>query len=190
LHALPSGLIVAAAGVLISRVTNFQPGYLYGVLVGVLFAGPLRRNEQGHLVAVTSSAVLLASVLAWLLWVPVIAFVPPPWAAFGWALLEDFLEGLVVSGLVGLVIALIPLRFLPGEQLALWSRWAWGVTFAVACFALLQIIPRPQSAAVQVTSVPFWTTVGLFLAFGVASVAFWASFRRWGPKPTAHATFP
>ena len=190
LHALPSGLIVASVCVLISRFTNFQPGYLYGVLVGVVFAGQLRRNEQGHLVAVTSWAVLLASVLAWLLGVPINAFVPPAAAAFPLALLSNFLEALVVSGLVGLMIGLIPLRFLPGQQLALWSWSAWGVTYAVACFAFLQIVLRPQSAAVQVVSVPFWTTVGLFLAFGTASVAFWAYFRRWPPERVPRLTFP
>ena len=49
--------------------------------------------------------------------------------------------------------------------------------FAIAMFGLVQIMLRPQSTRAHVASVPLWTTVGLFLAFGAASVAFWAYFR-------------
>ena len=49
--------------------------------------------------------------------------------------------------------------------------------FAIAMFGLVQIMLRPQSSSAHVASVPLWTTVGLFLAFGTASVAFWAYFR-------------
>jgi hypothetical protein len=49
--------------------------------------------------------------------------------------------------------------------------------FALAMFGLVQIMLRPQSTAAHVASVPLLTTVGLFAAFGTASVAFWVYFR-------------
>jgi len=64
LHALPSGLVVAALCVLVSRLTSFQPGYLYGLIGGVTFARSLSLREEGHVVAVTSVLTLAVSVAA------------------------------------------------------------------------------------------------------------------------------
>jgi hypothetical protein len=175
LRALPSGLMVAGLCVLVSRVTGYLPGYLYGVIGGVAFAGQLAKREEGHLVAVSSAAILLTSVIAWLLWTPVTAAASQPGAGFAWVLLQNFLAALFVSGLVGLVIGLVPLRFLPGEKLAAWHRGAWAGMFALAAFALVQIMLRP-SATAHTGTVPFWTTLGLFLAFGAVSVGFWGYF--------------
>ncbi|MBJ7593818.1 MAG: hypothetical protein JF886_02980 [Candidatus Dormibacteraeota bacterium] len=177
LRALPSGLVVAAACVLVSRVVNFQPGYLYGIIGGIAFAGALPRRDEGHLVALSSAVTLLVAVLAWLLWVPVSTAAAKPGAGFGIALLANVLSALFVGGLAGVVLGLVPLRFLPGEKLAAWHWGAWAAMFAVAMFGLVQIMLRPQSSSAHVASVPLWTTVGLFLAFGAASVAFWGYFR-------------
>ena len=183
-RALPSGLLVAAVCVLISRLVNFQPGYLYGIIGGIAFAGALPRNDEGRLVALTSAATLVVAVVAWLLWVPVSTAAGKSGAGFGTALLANVLSALFVGGLAGVVIGLVPLRFLPGEKLAAWHWGAWATVFALAMFGLVQIMLRPQSASAHVASVPLWTTVGLFLAFGAASVAFWAYFRATAERET------
>ena len=177
LHALPSGLVVAALCVLVSRLTSFQPGYLYGLIGGVTFARSLSLREEGHVVAVTSVLTLAVSVAAWLVWVPVSGASAADPTGFGWALLSNFLAAVFVSGMVGLVIGLVPLRFMPGEKLANWNRGAWGAVFGIASLAVIEIMLRPQSTGARPASVPFWTTVALFLAFGAASVLFWGYFR-------------
>ncbi|MDQ6847995.1 MAG: glycoside hydrolase [Candidatus Dormibacteraeota bacterium] len=184
LRALPSGLVVAAACVLVSRVVGFQPGYLYGIIGGIAFAGALPRRDEGHLVALSAAVTLLVAVLAWLLWVPVSNAAVKPGAGFGMALLANVLSALFVGGLAGVVLGLVPLRFLPGEKLAAWHWGAWAAVFGVAMFGLVQIMLRPQSSSAHVTSVPLWTTVGLFLAFGAASVAFWGYFRATAERET------
>ena len=188
LHALPSGLVVAAFCVLISRLTDFQPGYLYGLIGGVAFARSLSEREEGHVVALTSVVTLLVSVAAWLLWVPVSAASSADPTGFGWALLSNFLAALFVSGTVGLLISLVPLRFLPGEKLARWHRWAWGSVFGLAGLAVIEVMLRPQSAGAHVASVPFWTTAILFVGFGAASLVFWGYFRMSKPAVTAGAS--
>lgn len=177
LRALPSGLIIAGVCVLISRLTNFQPGYLYGLIGGVAFAGHLSRREEGHTVAIASVSTLVVSVVAWLVWVPVSTAASADPTAFGWALLEDFLAVVFVSGMVGLLIGLVPLRFLPGEKLAQWHWGVWAIVFGLASLAVIEVMLRPESAGARVATVPFWTTMGLFLGFGLASVTFWAYFR-------------
>ncbi len=177
LHALPSGLVVAVLCVLVSRLTRFQPGYLYGLIGGVTFARSLSLREEGHVVAVTSVLTLAVSIGAWLLWVPVSAASAADSTGFGWALLSNFLAAVFISGMVGLLVGLVPLRFLPGEKLANWNRGAWGAVFGIAGLTVIEVMLRPQSAGARVANVPFWTTIGLFIGFGAASVLFWGYFR-------------
>ncbi len=177
IRALPSGLLVAGVCVLVSRLVGFQPGYLYGVVGGVAFAGQLGARESGQEVAVASTTTLVLAVAAWLFWVPVSAGASSPNANFGMVLLQDFLAAFFVSALVGLVVGLVPLRFLPGQKLLGWHWGAWIAGFGLAAFALLEIMMRPQTAGAHVDGAPFWTTLALFLTFAAASVGFWGYFR-------------
>ena len=176
LRALPSALLVAVVCVLISRITQFQPGYLYGLIGGVVFTGHLNSREEGQEIAIASIGTLIVSIAAWLVWVPVSVAASADPASFGLALLENFLAALFLSGMVGLVIGLVPLRFLPGERVARWHRGVWAALFGVACLAVVEVMIRPQSTAGRHVE-PFWTTIGLFVGFGVASVLFWAYFK-------------
>ena len=177
LHALPSGLLVGAACVMVSRLTDFQPGYLYGLIGGVVFARQLTKREEGHTVAVTSLVTLAMAVAAWLAWVPVSAQSAAHPSSFGWAVASNFLAAVFVSGMVGLLIGLVPLRFLPGDKLASWHRGVWGAVFGLAALSVIEVMLRPQSAGARVAAAPFLTTAGLFIAFGLASVAFWGYFK-------------
>jgi photosystem II stability/assembly factor-like uncharacterized protein len=177
-RALPSALLVAAACVLVSRITDFQPGYLYGLIGGVVFTGPLTRRQEGHEVAIASLTTLCVSVAAWLVWVPVSTAASADPASFDLALLENFFAALFLSGMVGLLIGLIPLRFLPGERVAQWHWGAWVALFGVAMLTVMEVVIRPQTSAARGVSAPFWTTLGLFIGFGVASILFWAYFKR------------
>lgn len=185
MRSLPSGLLVAAVCVAVSRAVDFQPGYLYGVIGGVAFAGALPAREDGHLVALSAVTTLVVAIAAWALWVPAESGAEAAGAGFAAALWADLLSALFVGGLAGVVLGLVPLRFLPGEKLAAWHWGAWAAMFALALFGLLQIMLRPQSARAHVASVPLWTTIGLFLAFGAASISFWAYFRATPSRHTA-----
>lgn len=176
-RALPGALVVAAGCVLVSRITDFQPGYLYGLIGGVIFSGPLTGRQEGHEVAIASTCTLVVSVAAWLIWVPVAAAATAEPSSFPLAMLENFLAALFLTGMVGLVIGLIPLRFLPGERLAQWRWGAWALLFGLAMVTVIEVVIRPQTSAARGRSEPFWTTLGLFLGFGVASVLFWLYFQ-------------
>ncbi|HEY6468753.1 MAG TPA: FGLLP motif-containing membrane protein [Candidatus Dormibacteraeota bacterium] len=184
-RALPGALLVAAGCVLVSRLTDFQPGYLYGLIGGVIFSGPLTSRQEGHEVAIASTCTLVVSVVAWLIWVPVAAAATADPSSFPLAMLANFLAALFLTGMVGLVIGLIPLRFLPGERLAQWRWVAWAVLFGLAMITVIEVVIRPQTSAARGRSEPFWTTLGLFLGFGVASVLFWLYFQvRRDPEPS------
>jgi hypothetical protein len=177
LKALPGGLLVAALCVLISRVSDFQPGYLYGIVAGIAFEGKLAKHEDGHVVVLSTTATITAAVLAWLIWVPVHAAASTPGAAIGIVIGDDLLASIVVGGLVGSVVGMLPLRFMPGGTLVSWHRGAWAGTFSLALFGLLQVVVRPETGGHGGTA-PTLSAILLFGLFGGASIAFWAYFRR------------
>ena len=171
LTALPAGLIVAAACVLVSRITQFQPGYLYGIICGVAFAATLPRDHNGRLIAISSAVTLALGVVAWLVWVPVKKSAEVPGASPLVVIAGNFLAAVFVGGLVGSVLSLVPLRFLPGGELAAWNRIAWGTFFGLAMFGLLQVMLRPELSSVHTGTTAVVTAGVLFVLFGGLSVA-------------------
>lgn len=178
-HALPAGLLVAATCVLISRLSSFEPGYLYGVIASLAFQGTLPKNEQGHTAALGAVASLAVALAAWLIWVPVGHAASAPGASFAVVLAADLLGSLFVGGLVGNVIGLMPLRFLSGGTLMAWNRAAWAATFGIAVFLLVEVELRPQSASAHPGGAPIVTAVLLFVLFGGGSAGMrWYFSRR------------
>jgi hypothetical protein len=176
-EALPVGLAVAAFCVLVSRATNFTPGYLYGVIAGVAFARELQPKEEGHLAGLRSAANIVVALVAWGCWAALNGYASRKGSFFGAVLADDFLASLFVSNLVGTVISLFPLRFLPGYKLKSWHRGAWAATFAVSLFVLVQVLLRPRSGGGP-SHAPLVTTVSLFVLFGLGSLLFRAHFAR------------
>lgn len=184
---LPGSLVVGLVCVTLSRLLDFQPGYLYGVLAALVFAHSLRDNEQGRMSAVTAAFMLAVSVGAWALRVPVSTAAAEPGAGVGLVALESCLGAIFLLGLESVVVGLLPMRFLDGARVKAWSGVAWAVLFATGLFALVHVLLSPGSGYVGHTSGA--VTVGvivLYVVFGAISVSFWAYFRyrpeRWIPK--------
>ncbi len=97
-----------------------------------------------------------------------------------WALiLELVLGGVFFIGLESLVVDLLPLRYLDGSRITVWRRFVWGVLLGIALFVLIHVLLSPGSGYVGKTDnvglLP--VVIGLFVAFGLFSLAFWAYFR-------------
>jgi hypothetical protein len=173
LRIYPGALFVAAACVLVSRLVDFQPGYLYGVIAGFAFTAPLSRDEDGRNAARVAAAGLAVTVVCWLLLSPVRELMDDPEPSFLLVLVEAFLAAMFVGGLQALVFGFLPLRFLPGQKVWQWSRPVWAALFGIGVFGFLQVLLHPESS--YEGSVV--TMVVLFLGFAAASIAFWAYFR-------------
>ena len=177
----PLGLAVAAACVVVSRLTSFEPGYLYGVVAGFGLARELRTDEKGRLTLATSAALLAVSGVAFALRVPVHdAVVRDGGLLLG--LLDTVLAAVFAAGVEANVLGLLPLRFLPGEVVFRWSKVAWGALFGVNVFAFLHALSAAAGQATTGASVAVAAT--LFGAFATVSVTFWAYFRFRRPNPT------
>lgn len=177
-EALPGGLLVAAVCVLISRGTGFAPGYLYGIVCGVTYTRKLAKNEEGHLVALGAAAKVALALVAWAGWSAITHDAAKPGSFFGMVLVDDFLASLFVSGLVGTVLSLFPLRFMPGHKLKQWHTGVWALTFGVTFFLLVQVLLRPHSGSSGRSHVPLVTTAVLFVVFAGGSLLFRDHFVR------------
>jgi hypothetical protein len=187
LHALPAGLVIAVGCVLVSRLAHFEPGYLYGVVAGVAFASELADRDRGIDVAAGALTTLAIATAAWIAWVPVSAQAAHPHAGTFILIADTFLASIFVGGIVGTVINLLPLRFLPGGTIVDWNRVAWGAIASIALFVLLEVMVFPAHHAAHSRTTPLATTVALFVAFAVASLLFRQYFAmRHRAKPAEH----
>jgi hypothetical protein len=176
LMALPAGLALAVALVVFSRLINFEPGYLYGFVCGVLFTRELPTNEKGHVAALSVCTTLVFCALAWLAWIPVNAAALRPGAFVGVVLLDDLLAALFVSGLVGSFFGMLPIRGLPGWTVKQWNNWVWAAAFGVTLLGLFQILLRPGIAGHGHR--PLIVSIVLFVLFGTFSILFHEHFER------------
>lgn len=181
-HALPVGLLVAAGCVLVSRLTQFEPGYLYGLICGIAYRATLSKQTKGHIIALTTLATLCVSVVCWIIWVPVNGLATHFHPFFVLVILDNVLASVFVGGLVGCTITLLPLRFLPGWDLRQWHQGAWLSCFALAGFGVVEILLIPHND--NHSNAPLITTLVLIVVFGGLSVGLreWFARRRRGPN--------
>ncbi|MGH9265915.1 MAG: FGLLP motif-containing membrane protein [Acidimicrobiales bacterium] len=178
LNFLPGSVVIAVVMVVLSRLVEFQPGYMYGALAGLAFRSALSEKEQGKLTAANWLLSLVVSVGAFFLRAPVTAAAAEPGSSIWWIGLEICLAIIFLWGVEGLAVAMLPMRFLDGQKVMRWNRAAWAVLFFLGVFATVHVLLRPGSGYVGETSDT--VTIGvmvLYVLFGLGSAAFWAYFR-------------
>jgi hypothetical protein len=181
LKVVPISLAIGVVCVLLSRLTDFQPGYLYGLLIGLAFARELSAAEEGRATALGAGLMLGVAFASWL----GLGALPDN-DAFGLVVARTALAALMVAGLEGVVFGLLPMRFLPGEPLYRWNRVLWAGLLLIGAFAFFHILINPASGYLSDTSrTPLFTVVALLLGFSLVSVAFWAWFRFRPDQPPA-----
>jgi hypothetical protein len=166
LKALPLGLGVAAICVVISRATNFEPGYLYGIVVSIAFVESLEERHNAHLTVISTFSTLSVAILAWFAWIPMNHFAGLHPGNVPVALVDDVLGSIFVGGLVGTVIGLMPLEFMPGGALLKWRKDVWAIVFFVALFLLVAVELNPDSGPTHHGGAPVVTAIVLFVGFG------------------------
>ena len=186
LKALPGTLLIGALCVFISRLVGFQPGYLYGIIAGFVYATTIGPDDEGRITARTSLLVLAASVAAWLMWTPVKHAVDHGRPNIVLLIVDALLAAVFVGGIESVVFGLIPLRFLEGASLWRWNRAAWLGVYVLAGFTFVHVLLHPGVAYPESPDQSaFVLAMLLFVLFGAVSVAFWAYFRYRRPaEPT------
>ena len=118
LRALWWTLLVAVLCVVVSRLAGFQPGYLYGLIISIVFVTEISTRDEGIGVWLASIWLLALSFVAWLL----LGIVRTRAVTRHGVVHPDRAGTFVVAGIEALVIGLLPMRFLPGHPLFEWRE--------------------------------------------------------------------
>ena len=183
LRMFPAAIAIAVVCVIVSRLTHFSPGYVYGFVGGMAFLGGFdsEGGKKGRVVLVGAACLLAVSVAAWFIAIPVAEAAA---GGSGWATwLETICTAVFVAGLEGLFFGLLPLSVMDGGDLFRWSKVAWAILFAVVVFLFWHVLLNKGSkygAAFQQSNTQ---VVLVFLAcWTVVTVTLYLLFRKPRPK--------
>jgi hypothetical protein len=177
LRVLPWAIVLAALFVLVSRLWTLQPGYLYGVILGVVFLQAVAPQQEGREAAAGAIFTLILAVVAWLLltWA---RSADLPIGDLVVITVETALAAIVVAALEAVAFGLMPLRFMPGYVIYRWRRPVWALIWGLSLFAFIHILIGPTTGYLSDLSVEaLLAAAGVFALAGAASVLFWAYFR-------------
>jgi hypothetical protein len=183
LRVFPGTLAIAIACVAISRLVDFEPGYLYGLVAGVAVRGALDSRTEGKAAAIASACLLGVAVAAWAIWHQVEPAASRPDASTALLIGEALLVATFVAGFEALLFGLLPLTFLDGQKLIRWNRLVWVILFVITAFFFVHMVLNPATSYVGLSQdTTTLTVLGLFVGFGLFSVAFWAYLRFTRPR--------
>ena len=182
-HAIPGALLVAFVCVVLSRVLHFEPGYLYGTVAGLRVADGrhLSHEAAGRSSALSAVSAMVLSVLAWLLREPLVTYASHHHATFLAVAAEAALVAVFVAGVQGVLLNMLPLRFLPGSAVVRWSRKAWIAIEVVAFFAFVHLLLGQGSGYVGSTS-EMWPALIFVAVVAILTAGVWIFFMRYDAK--------
>jgi hypothetical protein len=175
----PFGLLVAIVGVILSRLLDFTPGLLIGLVLGLTLSASATLKDEVRAVLTWTAVILGVSILAWLCYSFLSGLVAP--GTFFGALVDDSIVAIATEGISGLVIALLPIGFLDGRSLYRYSRMQWLGTYLLAVLAFFVIVV-PSGALWGDISGPFWIWLTVLLVFAAVCVGVYLWFRA-HPEP-------
>lgn len=168
---------LAAACVLITRVTAVEPGYVYGIIGGFTFAVVLSADDKGRM-AFRGVAILLAvGFVAWFVRVP---FQPGgPITGDTAVVIDRLLARMFIMAVEGCAIGLIPLRYLEGEELFSWNRARWANVWGLSLLLFAHVLLYPVSSFEPNPSpTGLWTAAVAVVVYSSLAISFWWFFRR------------
>ena len=172
-------LAIAAGCVLLSRLVDFQPGFLYGFVAAYTLLAPatLDRRQSGQIDFVPAIALLAVSLIAWLLVIP-LREVTQGSDAWWVALPEGAAVAVFVVGLEGLFFNMIPLSFMDGAKIAEWNRLLWFLMFGAAGFLFCWVLLNQEDAyAGALAEKRVVMALSLLAFYSIVTLATWAYFR-------------
>lgn len=180
LRLFPECILIALVSVVLSRVGDFQPGFVVGFVAAVvLLEKPqFSESQQGRAYFTIGAALLGVSVVAWV-------------AAWGlhdimsgnggvWAALpESVAVSIFVVCLEGLLFSLIPLDFMDGHRVWRWNKIAWFALFIPTAFLFAQVLFNDQDAYLDlVTRSQSVTSMVILGGYVVVTFGTWAYLKR------------
>ena len=197
---LPSALILAGFLALLSRLAEFSPPYVYGLIA--IYIGTNRalknlnerekKEEKGRQTLIGILSLFAVSVISWFVWVPLDHALHQGLMGFWWLALDAFLATFFLLGLETAVFGMMPLAFLKGQEIWQWKPAVWIAVFLLIAFVFINVqlvtgVGEAVDLAMQETILAKMIKAAvLFAVFGILSFAFWGYFqprvRQWASR--------
>jgi hypothetical protein len=140
----PLAIAIAVLCLLMSRFLSVSPGVLYGLFVGLAFAGSVSQRLLGRAYAASSAVLILVAVGAFMVHRAVADSAAGASPGFLTIVIDTAAAVLLVGGLQAVIVQLLPTRFVNGENILKWSRIGWLGLLAVAMTLYVVIVVRPN----------------------------------------------
>jgi hypothetical protein len=178
LRAHSLGLLTGTLLVVISRLSNFLPGYCYGIFTGLVYGRKVTSKEEGEGLAISAIMLLAVALGGWFAWIPIKEAALSENPSFWLLVLDAGFASLWVSTLTATVFGLAPLRFLYGEQVQKWNFIGWTIIYFTGVYLFVYTLLNPAVGIYgKSDKVSWWAVLSLFLGFGLFSFLFWGYFR-------------
>jgi hypothetical protein len=166
----PGSLVVVAVAVALSRLLQFDPGVVFGLVAGTTFAVTLALSREAVVIIAGTAYAAAVALVAWIGY-SILTWLQPLDAAA--VALTELLGGLTLEGVATLPIALIPLASLDGGILFRWKRWVWAVVYAAGMALFLLVLFDLPGGDVPVDQ-GFWNWLLVFGVFAVVAIGVWS----------------
>lgn len=182
----PVTLAVVILAVVLTRVTGFEPGIVFGLVAGVAFGALAGAAAEGRAALTSVGYAFGVALLAWTVY-GLLGGGSDPGTDFWRTFLLETLGSVAIGGMAALPIALFPLRGLAGHTVWQWSRWIWAAAYAVGLLAFFVVLmPMPFSWEGVEWGLIGWVTV--YVAYLATALGFWLAIARPWRTPTPPAT--
>ncbi len=166
----PATLLVVAIAVLVSRLLQFDPGVIFGLVAGTTFAVALAKSKEAVVIITGTAYAAVVALIAWIVYSVMNASGPPDGALL--VSVSEFLGGVTLEGVSTLPIALIPLATLDGAILFAWRKWVWALSYVVG-LALFMLVLFNLPGGDEPVDGDFVRWALVFVAFAVIAVGVW-----------------
>jgi len=166
---VPLTLLIVVGAVVLTRLTDFHPAIIFGLVAGIVFSSRVSVAQQAHTELIGSGYGFAVAVAAW----AVYSLLPDQPGNPALLFAHETLAATAIAGIAALPILLFPARGLPGSSIFQWRRTTWGAVYFVALFAFLVLLmPMPSSWATIGRPLVAW--VAIYIAYCLGAVTVWA----------------
>ncbi|WP_411698557.1 hypothetical protein, partial [Conyzicola sp.] len=171
LNLRPLTLVITVIGVVLSRVLDFSPGFLFGLMLGLTFPAGTTHALRSHARLLRTLLIVAIAVTSWFAYSALIAATGGAPTDFAGALLQDTLAALSTEGLTGMLIAMLPFLYLDGREIWQHSKRSWAVSYsAIVVVFFLVVAPKPSNWGDLGPKYATWAIVlGVYAAVALAA---------------------
>ncbi len=175
----PLGLVLTVVGVIASRIMDFSPGFLIGLVLGLSIASHSAAKQAWKAVLIRTSVIAVFGIAAWIVYSSIAPGVHHD-PTFTNELVLELFVAIATEGVVMMLIELLPFHLLEGERLYRRSRVLWGASYLVLLVIFLLAVV-PWEGNWRELGESFWPWFTAVAIFGVVCVSIYLYFRFLAP---------